>query len=233
MSLSITSVTVAFAAGFVSFISPCVWPLIPGYLSFVSGVPGGELTGHRRRVVLAAIGFVAGFSAIFTLAGAGSGVLGSQFLDHRRSLELLAGTIVVVMGLVMLVPGGALFQREWRPLLRAAPQGPFGASAAGAAFAIGWTPCIGTTLASILAIAGSHGQALDGALLLFAYSLGLGVPFLVAGIYLSSLMGMTRVLRDHWMAITRVSGAVLVGAGLLLASGRLTEITARLSGLSL
>ncbi|TMB87214.1 MAG: hypothetical protein E6J45_12785, partial [Chloroflexi bacterium] len=91
VSVSPTDLAVAFAAGFVSFVSPCVWPLIPGYLSFVSGVPGAELPAHRRRVILAAAGFVAGFSLLFALAGAGTGVLGSQFLDHRRGLELVGG----------------------------------------------------------------------------------------------------------------------------------------------
>ena len=95
MNVSATALSVAFAAGFVSFVSPCVWPLIPGYLSFVSGVAGADLTGHRRRVTLAACWFVAGFTAVFTLVGAGTGVLGAQFLDHQRGLELVAGALVL------------------------------------------------------------------------------------------------------------------------------------------
>ena len=107
MSVSPTDLAVAFAAGFVSFVSPCVWPLIPGYLSFVSGVPGAELPAHRRRVILAAAGFVAGFSLLFALAGAGTGVLGSQFLDHRRGLELVGGAVVIAMGVLMLMPNAS------------------------------------------------------------------------------------------------------------------------------
>jgi cytochrome c-type biogenesis protein len=230
MSVSGADLAVAFAAGFVSFVSPCVWPLIPGYLSFVSGVPGTELAGHRRRVVIAAAGFVAGFTAIFTVAGAGSGILGGQFLDHRRGLELVAGALVIAMGVAMLLPTASLLGRTWKLPAPARPQGPLGAALAGAAFGVGWTPCIGAQLAAILAIASSHGRAADGALLLLVYGLGLGIPFLAAGIWLSTVLGATRGLREHWLAVTRVAGVILIGAGILLATGRLTEITTRLSG---
>lgn len=230
MSVSAADLAVAFAAGFVSFVSPCVWPLIPGYLSFVSGVPGSELGGQRKRVGIAAAGFVLGFTAVFTLAGAGSGVLGGQFLDHRRGLELVAGALVIAMGIAMLLPTASLLGRTWKLPTPARPHGPFAAAAAGAAFGIGWTPCIGAQLAAILAIASSHGRAEDGALLLFVYGLGLGVPFLAAGLWMGSVLGATRALREHWLAVTRVAGLVLIGAGILLATGELTEITARLSG---
>jgi cytochrome c-type biogenesis protein len=230
VSISPTDLAVAFAAGFVSFVSPCVWPLIPGYLSFVSGVPGAELPAHRRRVMMAATGFVAGFSLLFALAGAGTGVLGSQFLDHRRGLELVGGTVVIAMGVLMLMPTASLAARAWKLPAPARPHGPLGAAVAGAAFGVGWTPCIGAQLAAILAIAGSRGRASDGALLLFVYGLGLGVPFLAAGVWLPSVMSATRLLRDHWPVVTRVSGAVLIVAGVLLASGRLTDISTRLAG---
>src|SRR5205823_6354312 len=114
MSVTATQLSVAFAAGAVSVVSPCVWPLIPGYLSFVSGVGAAELPEQRRLVAVAASGFVAGFTAVFTFAGAGSGVLGGQFLDHRRGLELVGGAIVIGMGVLMLLPTAALLQREWR-----------------------------------------------------------------------------------------------------------------------
>ena len=230
MNISPTDLSVAFAAGFVSFVSPCVWPLIPGYLSFVSGVPGAELSGHRTRVALAATGFVAGFSLLFALAGAGTGVLGSQFLDHRRGLELVGGAIVIAMGVLMLMPAASMIGRGWKLPAPARPHGPLGAALAGAAFGIGWTPCIGAQLAAILAIAGSRGRAGDGALLLFVYGLGLGVPFLAAGIWFPSVMSATRLLRDRWALVTRISGAVLIVAGVLLASGRLTDISTRLAG---
>jgi cytochrome c-type biogenesis protein len=230
MTVSPTDLSVAFAAGFVSFVSPCVWPLIPGYLSFVSGVPGAQLSGHRRRVTVAAVAFVIGFTAVFTSVGAGTGVLGSQFLDHRRGLELVAGALVIAMGVLMLLPAASLLHSTWKLPEPARPHGPIGAAVAGAAFGSGWTPCIGAQLAAILAIAGSRGRAGQGALLLFVYGLGLGVPFVAAGIWLPAVLAATRRLRDHWGVVTRVSGAVLIVAGLLLASGRLTDLTARLAG---
>ncbi len=219
---------VAFAAGFVSFASPCVWPVLPGYLSYISGVSSSELADQRRRVAVAAVAFVAGFSILFTLAGAGVGVLGAQFVDHRRALELAAGILVAVMGLTMLAPRLLPLVREWR-LHPERPHRPAGALLAGAAFAVGWTPCIGPTLASILAIAGQRGGAGDGAALLLAYSLGLGVPFLGAGIAMGSAFGMVRSLRAHWPLLSRVGGAVLVCAGVLIATGRMEELTARLA----
>ncbi|HET7427928.1 MAG TPA: cytochrome c biogenesis protein CcdA [Gaiellales bacterium] len=230
MTVSPTELSVAFAAGFVSFVSPCVWPLIPGYLSFVSGVPGAELGGHRRRVTIAAVGFVAGFTAVFTVAGAGTGVLGSQFLDHRRALEVVGGALVVAMGVVMLMPAATVIRSSWKLPTPARPHGPLGAAATGAAFGVAWTPCIGAQLASILAIAGTRGHAGEGALLLAVYGLGLGVPFLLAGMWLPVVLATTRRLRDNWGVVTRVSGALLIVAGLMLASGRLTDLTARLAG---
>jgi cytochrome c-type biogenesis protein len=230
VSVSATDLTVAFAAGFVSFVSPCVWPLLPGYLSFVSGVARADLAGHRRRVTMASIGFVAGFTAVFTLAGAGTGVLGGQFLDHRSGLELVAGALVIAMGVVMLAPTATLLPSRWKLPAPAQPRGPVGAAVAGAAFGVGWTPCIGAQLTAILAIAGSRGHAGEGAVLLFAYGLGLGVPFIAAGIWLPAVLGATGTLRAHWGLVTRISGAVLIVAGVLLASGRLTDLTARLAG---
>ena len=229
MNLSATQLSVAFAAGVVSIVSPCVWPLVPGYLSLVSGVPVGELEDRRARVVGAATGFVAGFTVVFTLAGAGVGILGGQFLEHRRGLELIGGGIVIALGVLMVLPAGMrLFQRELRMPIRSGDGGALWAGLAGAAFAIGWTPCIGPTLGSILTIAGTEGRAVDGALLLLVYSLGLAVPFLAAGIWLSSALAATRPLRAHWDLVTRVSGVVLICVGLLVATGRLAEISARL-----
>ena len=230
MTVSPTALSVAFAAGFVSFVSPCVWPLIPGYLSFISGVPGADLAGHRRKVTLAAIGFVAGFTTIFTLAGAGTGILGAQFLDHRNGLELVAGSLVIAMGVLMLIPSASLIRSSWKLPTPSQPHGPVSAAVAGAAFGVGWTPCIGAQLAAILAIAGSRGHAGQGALLLLVYGLGLGVPFIAAGVWLPTVLATTRTLRNHWGIVTRVSGAVLIVAGLLLASGRMTDLTSRLAG---
>ena len=229
MSLSATQLAVAFAAGVASIVSPCVWPLVPGYLSLVSGVPARELEDRRAKVVGAATGFVAGFTVIFTLAGAGAGILGSQFLEHRRGLELIGGAIVIAMGIVMLAPRWITFlQRQARLPMQFGHDGALWAGVAGAAFAIGWTPCIGPTLGAILTVAGTEGRATDGAVLLFAYSLGLAIPFLAAGTLAVTALAATRPLRAHWETVTRASGLVLVFVGVLLATGQLAEISARL-----
>jgi cytochrome c-type biogenesis protein len=176
-----------------------------------------------------AVAFAAGVVSIFTLAGAGAGILGSQFLEHRRGLELIGGVIVIAMGIVMLAPRWITFlQRQARLPMQFGHDGALWAGLAGAAFAIGWTPCIGPTLGTILTVAGTEGRATDGAVLLFAYSLGLGLPFLAAGIWLSSVLAATRPLRQHWELVTRGFGAVLVFVGVLLATGQLAEISARL-----
>jgi cytochrome c-type biogenesis protein len=130
---------------------------------------------------------------------------------------------------VMLLPSMPFLQREWRLPMGARPRGPAGAAAAGAAFAIGWSPCLTPTLASILAIAGSAGRAGDGAALLAAYSLGLGIPFIIAGLFLGAFLDGVRPLRRHLGTVSRVAGVLLVATGVLLASGQLTQITARLN----
>ena len=230
MSVSPTELAVAFAAGAVSIASPCVWPLLPGYVSFVTGAAPGEQVVHQRQALVAATGFVLGFTAVFTLAGAGAGLLGGLFLDNRRGLELVAGSIVIAMGLMMLLPGGGLMGGAWTRMLPARPHGPAGAALAGAAFAVAWTPCIGKTLGAILTIAGAEGQAADGALLLLVYSLGLAIPFLAVALGARHLVGTIVSIRHHWPAVMRVSGAVLVVTGVMIATGRLSDLTTRLAG---
>lgn len=229
MSISAASLSVAFAAGLVSFVSPCVLPLIPAYLSFVSGVAAPDLGSRRARVSVTTAAFVLGFAIVFMLAGAGVGLLGSQFIHHRAGLELVGGVVVVAMGLSMLAPRLGLFQREWRLPMGARPRGPAGALAVGAAFAVGWSPCIGATLSSILVIAGTAGHAGTGAVLLAAYSLGLGVPFLATGLLIDLFGDASRAVRGHWLAISRTAGAVTIAMGVLLATGQLTVITSRLA----
>ncbi|HEY1479817.1 MAG TPA: cytochrome c biogenesis protein CcdA [Gaiellales bacterium] len=216
----------AFAAGFVSFISPCVWPLMPAYLSFVSGVAYADIGGETRRVTIATSSFVAGFTAAFALAGAGAGLLGGQFLDHRRTLEIVGGVLVIVMGIALAGLAGTRFlQREMRVDMRHAPSGLVGAFLAGLAFAIGWSPCIGPTLTAILALASQGGHAGEGAILLVAYGLGLGVPFLLFGLFFTRALGALTLVRRHNASVMRVAGTLLVVAGTLLALGDLTIIT--------
>jgi cytochrome c-type biogenesis protein len=220
----------AFAAGFVSFSSPCVFPLIPGYLSFVSGVGVDELGARPARVTTATAAFVAGFAAMFVALGAGAAWFGNVLLTNRRPLEIVAGIFIASAGLVYagLPLPRALFA-ERRLTVRSTRKNMFTASLAGVAFAIGWTPCIGPTLAAVLAIAASGGHPAQGALLLALYSLGLGVPFLLSGLVFTRALGLTRAIRRHWRAVSLASGATMVAFGVLLATGELVRLTTQLS----
>jgi cytochrome c-type biogenesis protein len=233
IALGPVGLSAAFAAGFVSFISPCVWPLLPAYLSYVSGVAYADIGGETRRVTIATSFFVAGFTCAFALAGAGFGLLGGQFLAQRRTLEIVAGLLVIAMGLTLAGLAGTRFlQREMRVDIRRTPGGLIGAFLAGLAFAIGWSPCIGPTLAAILGLAAERGHAGDGAILLTVYGLGLGVPFLLFGLFFTRALGALTLVRRHSANVMRVSGALLVIAGVLLALGELTTITRDLTTLT-
>ena len=205
----------AFAAGFVSFLAPCVLPLVPGYLSAVSAVDGGQLgeRGTARRVVVASLPFVAGFSAVFVALGAAAGAIGSTL--GQRSLQEISGFVVVVFGLAFIgllpVP-----ERLLVPQLVTGARRSGSTVLLGGAFAVCAAPCVGPVLGATLALASSSSGAPRAAVLLLAYSLGLAVPFLLAGIAFSRVMGAFRRLRDHYTAIRIVSGGCLVAVGLLL-----------------
>lgn len=226
------SFALAFAAGFVSCISPCVLPLVPGYLSFTSGVGVGQLA-ERRSAVLVAVGlFFAGFAATFTLMGSGAGALGDLLLTNRRPLEVVAGIFLVLMAVVL--TGVRLPVRVLREVrIRVAPPTrAAGRVLTGVAFAIGWTPCIGPTLAAVLTLAAAGQDPVLGAALLFTYALGLGVPFLLAALFFTRALGAVGALRRHQRAVALASATVLAGFGLLLASGELTRFTFRFVGLA-
>ena len=228
VDLSPVGLATAFAAGFVSFVSPCVWPLVPAYLSYVSGVAYADLQENARRVAIATGAFVAGFAIVFTALGTAAGALGTFLLEHRRGLEIGGGVLMVLMGLTMLGFGQRLFGREVRVHREADVVGSAGAVLAGMAFAIGWSPCIGPTLGALLGLAATQGGATDGAILLLAYSLGLGVPFLVAGVAFSSTMAALGIVRRHQRAIMVGAGGVMVLMGVLLATGELATISREL-----
>ena len=210
---------VAFLAGFASVITPCVLPLVPGYLSAVSAVEVNRLgeRGAARRVVLASVPFIAGFTAVFVVLGAGAAAVGSV-LDQRRQTEV-AGVILVALGLAFmgLLPWA---DRVLAPELLTAARKRGSSALLGAAFAVCAAPCIGTVLGSILVLAGDADTVLRGALLLAAYSLGLGAAFVVAGVAFTGAMRACRWLRDHYGVIRVASGATLVVLGLLLFFGR-------------
>jgi cytochrome c-type biogenesis protein len=228
IGLNPAGVSAAFAAGVISFASPCVWPLVPAYLSYISGVTFGELDQQTRRVVISTVAFVLGFTIVFTMIGAGAGVLGATITGNRRALEIGAGAIVIVMGALLAGFGGRLLLQE-RRLHVAQRRGLVGAFVAGLAFAIGWTPCIGPTLGAIVTFAARTGSALDSSILLAAYSLGLGVPFLLSG--LAAVRGASRVgvLRRNSPMLMRGSGVVLMALGVMLLTGELNRLTSSLS----
>lgn len=229
IELGAAGIAAAFAAGFVSFVSPCVLPLVPGYLSFVSGVGLDELGARTGRVAVTTAGFVAGFGAMFVAFGAGAAWFGDTLLESRRGLEIVAGIFIVFAGLIYLgAPLPLRLLREGR-----LPRPPGGRALtpvlAGVAFAIGWTPCVGPTLAAILALSAGGASPGEGAVLLAVYSLGLGLPFLLFGLAFTRALGLVAVLRRHWRAVSVVSGTLLVAFGALLASGQLLRLTARLA----
>lgn len=232
----------AFGAGLISFFSPCVAPLVPGYLSFISGVStasGGPTSGgsagagvaaahplrDRPRVVaqtvVTSFVFVLGFTLVFVFLGAGAALFGGLLEAYRQPLNRLTGLVMIGMGLILAdvlhLPG---LGREWRwqPNLQAL--GPSAPLLLGMTFAFGWVPCIGPILAGILLYASSTATVGTGVWLLFAYSLGLGVPFVLSGLAASWTLGTARRLRRFWPWITRLSGALLVGMGLLFLTGR-------------
>ncbi len=212
----------ALVAGVLSFSSPCCLPLMPGYVSYVSGV-AGSTTGAvavKTRVVGAALLFVLGFALVFTALGAGASALGLVLLRHRSGLTKIGGVLVIFMGLVTMGLLRAPFlMRERRFDLRRVAPGPTGAFPLGMAFAIGWTPCIGPVLAGILAAAASTRAPLKGAALLFTYSMGLGIPFLLLALGLTRAGRVAGWLRRHGRAIERLGGALLITMGVLMITG--------------
>lgn len=230
MEVSALSYPVAFAAGFVSFISPCVLAVVPGYLSFISGVSFDQLGARTRDVMAPTLAFVLGFSLMFTAYGAGAGLVGYSFTEDQDTLNLVAGILLIGMGLAMVaLPRLGLFQAERMPHVRR-PTTLIGAGLVGSAFAVGWTPCIGPILGSILTYAAPTGSPGLGATLLLTYSLGLGIPFLLSGLFVTRALTAFRWMRDRWRVVNATAAAMFVVIGVLVATGRFEVITQRLSG---
>jgi cytochrome c-type biogenesis protein len=230
IELGPAGLSIAFAAGFVSFTSPCVLPLVPGYLSFVSGVGFDELGDRPRRVAVSTAAFIAGFTSMFVALGAGAAFFGNFLLENRRPLEIAAGIFVILAAITFVgLPLPRLLAAERRLHLGARGGGPAASYLTGIAFAIGWTPCVGPTLAAILTLSAGGSGAAEGAILLTAYSLGLGLPFLAFGLLFTRALGLVRWLRAHWRAVSVASAALLVTFGTLLITGDLVRLTTQLA----
>lgn len=217
----------ALGAGLVSFLSPCVLPLVPPYLCYLGGISFGELkdeTGNsalvRRRIILASITFVLGFSTVFIAFGATASWLGQMVSDYFRILSQIAGVIIIILGIHFtgLLRISALL-RDLRFNLPQKPASLLGAYVIGLAFAFGWTPCVGPVLATILFIAGGEGSASHGASLLGVYSLGIGIPFIAAAVAIGPFLGMMKRFQKHLGTIEKAIGVLLIITGILFLTG--------------
>lgn len=227
---------VAFAAGLLSFLSPCVLPLIPSYVTFVTGMSLDELTGDsdrrraRRAVLVHGSLFVLGFTIVFVTLGASATFLGSLFAYASRWVERIGGVLLILFGVYLLgllrLPGAT---REWRVHLADKPLGYFGTVLVGVTFGAGWTPCIGPVLGGILTLAATRGSVGDGVALLLVYSLGLAIPFLVAALLMERFLA-SRSRIGPWLPwLSRLSGALLLVVGLLMLTGSFTALTSVLA----
>ncbi len=212
------AIPVALIAGLVSFFSPCVIPLLPGYLSYATGLSGADLADARRgRMLAGAVLFVLGFSAVYVVVGFTAGSFGTWLIRSRTQLEIVLGVVMILLGLAFsgLVP---FVQRDLR--VHTVPAVGLGAAPLlGFLFGLGWTPCIGPTLAAIITLGINEGTAGRGALLAAVYCLGLGVPFIVAALAYRRALGAFQVIRRHQQWVTRIGGAMLVLVGLALVTG--------------
>jgi cytochrome c-type biogenesis protein len=221
-------IPVAFGAGLISFLSPCVLPLVPGYISAVAGVTPSEI--KPRRVIGPSLAFVASFSVIFI----GLGLLGQQALHGALTgpaAQKISGALIVVMGLLfVLSPFVPRLSREWHvgSLMQRAGRG--GPIVTGAAFALAWTPCTGPTLGAIVTAAGTSNSATHGAFLLAVYCAGLGVPFLVTGLAFGTVTSALAVVKRHYPLVIGTGGVVLIGMGVLIFTGEFTQLNVTVNG---
>lgn len=221
----LVAIGVALLAGLVSFLSPCILPLVPGYLSYMTGLAGADLDDAlnrptakaRGRILAGTLGFIAGFTVVFVLTTVLAASLGRTLLMNARWIEVVAGVLIIVLGLAFLgvIPG---LQREWR-LHRLPAAGLASAPILGAVFAVSWTPCLSPTLAAVATLAMVDGTSSRAAVLGVAYCLGLGVPFLVLGLGFRKLIGLNQAVRRHSLWVTRIGGGLLILVGLALATG--------------
>jgi cytochrome c-type biogenesis protein len=225
------SLIAAFVAGFLSFISPCVLPLIPGYVSFVSGVSLEDMRGDaavaaaRRHVIITSLFFVLGFSLVFIALGATASAVGGFLFRQQPILAKIAGVLLVIFGLhTMGVFRIGFLETEKRMQANTKPAGAVGAILVGIAFAFGWSPCIGPILGGIMALAASKETVGEGVQLLAVYSAGLGIPFLLTSIAINQFFAFSKRIRRHYHTIELVSGGLLVAIGVLIFTNQFTII---------
>ncbi|MET9496644.1 cytochrome c biogenesis protein CcdA [Streptomyces sp. NPDC006552] len=213
------AIPVALIGGLVSFFSPCVLPLVPGYLSYVTGVTGTDLMEQRRgRMVAGATLFVLGFTAVFVSGGALFGYFGQTLQEYQSVLNKVLGALMIVMGVFFMGLMPWMTQREFR-IHRKPAAGLIGAPLLGALFGIGWTPCIGPTLGSVIILSQDQGSAGRGAILTVAYCLGLGVPFVLAAIAFRKALGAFGWVKRHYAWVMRIGGIMMILTGVLLLTG--------------
>ncbi|MFF5976878.1 cytochrome c biogenesis CcdA family protein [Streptomyces sp. NPDC012769] len=223
---------IAVLGGLVSFFSPCVLPLVPGYLSYVTGVTGTDLAEARRGRMVAGAGlFVLGFSAVFVSGGALFGYFGWTLQAHREILTTVLGILMIVMGVFFLGLMPWFTQREFR-FHKKPVTGLVGAPVLGALFGIGWTPCIGPTLASVQALAAEQASAGRGALLTVAYCLGLGLPFVLTAVAFRKALGAFAWVKKHYTWVMRIGGGMMILTGVLLLTGAWDSMVSTMQGWS-
>lgn len=224
---------VAFLAGLLSFLSPCVLPLVPSYIGFLTGMTLPEMTGRRRIALLHAVLFVTGFSLIFILLGASATALGGALKYYQVWIARVGGVLVILFGLLCLgVVKAGFLEQERRLQLQHKPVGYLGSVLVGMAFGAGWTPCIGPVLGAILSLAATSDSVPRGMLLLGVYSAGLAVPFLLAAVAVESFLEWFQRFRRYLPWVMRVSGVLLIFVGILMATGQFTRLAGWLQGLT-
>ena len=226
MQAASVGVAISFTAGVLSFLSPCVLPLIPSYVSFITGMSIDDLQRARRIALVHSLLFIVGFTLVFLALGATATVLGRMLHQHRDWVGRIGGILVIVFGLYLLgVFNIGAFARERRVHIATKPLGYFGTVLVGMAFAAGWTPCIGPILGGVLTYTASSADLNRGLLLLLAYSLGLAVPFLLAALMIERFIELFQRYRGALVWMTRGSGVLLIGIGLLMITGSMTVLT--------